>query len=104
MRPESPGKRYFAITYRRSDMRRSTIFLFVVACVFFMGAGSAFMQRASRPQLGRPQNSQPKTVEPDALPQTYLNPNRLHKLIISNKDGDIYGRLARANAIRNEVD
>jgi subtilase family protein/BACON domain-containing protein len=85
-------------------MRSSTIFLSVVACVFFLGAGGAFMQSDSRPRLGRPQNSEPKIAQPDALPQTYLNPNRLHKLIISDKEGDIYGRLARANAIRNEVD
>jgi hypothetical protein len=85
-------------------MRRSTIFLSVVACVFFLATGGAFMQTGSRPRLGRPQNSQPKIVQPDALPQTYLNPNRLHKLIISDEEGDIYNRLARTNAIRNEVD
>src|SRR5262245_53180795 len=85
-------------------MRRSMIFISVVACVFFLAAGGAFMQSDSRPRLGRPQNSQPKIVQPDAMPQTYLNPNRLHKLIISDKEGDIYARLARANAIRNEVD
>src|SRR6266540_3623777 len=85
-------------------MRRSMIYLSVVACVFFLAAGGAFMQSDLRPQLGRQQGSQPKIVQPDALPQTYLNPNRLHKLIISDKEGDIYNRLARANAIRNEVD
>jgi subtilase family protein len=85
-------------------MRRSIVFLSFVACVFFLGAASAFMHSGSRPQFGRPQNSQPKIVQPDALPQTYLNPNRLHKLIISDKERDIYDRLARANAIRNEID
>src|SRR5215813_2503573 len=85
-------------------MRRSMIFLALLACGFFLAAGGAFMQSDSRPQLGRQQGSQPKIVQPDALPQTYLNPNRLHKLIISDKEGDIYNRLARANAIRNEVD
>src|SRR5262245_59295262 len=85
-------------------MKRSTIFLFVVACGFFLATASAFMQSGSRPQPGRGQNSQPKTVQPDGLPQTYLNQNRLHKLIISDKEGDIYNRLARANAIRNEID
>ena len=84
-------------------MRRSMIFLSVVACGFFLATASAFMQSGSRPQPGAPQNSQPKIIQPDALPQTYLNPNRLHKLIISDKEGDIYGRLARANAIRNEI-
>src|SRR5215475_1142540 len=85
-------------------MRRSMIYLSVVACVFFLAAGGAFMQSDSRPQLGRQQGSQPKIVQPDALPQTYLNPNRLHKLIISDKERESYNRLARANAIRNEVD
>jgi hypothetical protein len=85
-------------------MRRSMIILSVAACVFFLCAASAFMQSDSRTRLGRQQNSQPKIVQPDALPQTHLNPNRLHKLIISDRDMDIYGRLARANAIRNEVD
>jgi Subtilase family/Viral BACON domain len=85
-------------------MRRSTIFLSIAACGFFLATGSAFMQSDSRPQLGRPQNSQPKIVQPDAMPQTYLNPNRLHKLIISDKERDIYDRLAGASAIRNEVD
>jgi hypothetical protein len=85
-------------------MRRSTIFLSVAACGFFLATGSAFMQGDSRPQLGRSQNSQPKIDQPDSMPKTYLNPNRLHKLIISDKEGDVYSRLARANAIRNEVD
>jgi hypothetical protein len=85
-------------------MRSSTTFLSVVAFVFFLATGVAFMQSDSRPQLGRPQDSQTKTVQPDALPQTYLNPNRLHKMIISDKEREIYDRLAKANAIRNETD
>jgi hypothetical protein len=48
-------------------MRRSTIFLFVLVCGVFTGADGAFMQSDSRPQLGHPQNSQPKTVQPDAM-------------------------------------
>jgi len=85
-------------------MRRSTIFLSVAACGFFLATGSALMQSDSLPQLGRPQNSQPKIVQPDSMPKTYLNPNRLHKLIISDKDVGIYDRLAKANAIRNVID
>ncbi|HEY6403659.1 MAG TPA: S8 family serine peptidase, partial [Blastocatellia bacterium] len=85
-------------------MRSSTIFLSVVACVFFLATGGAFMQSDSRPRLGRPQDSQTNTVQPDALPQTYINTNRLHKLIITDKERDIYDRLARAKAIRNEID
>jgi hypothetical protein len=80
------------------------IFLSIVTCVFFLATASAFMQGDSRPQLGRPQDSQPKIVQPDALPQTYLNQNRLHKLIINEKERGVYDRLARANAIRNEID
>jgi hypothetical protein len=85
-------------------MRSSTIFLSVMAFVFFLATGGAFMQSDLRPRLGRPQDPQTKTVQPDALPQTYLNPNRTHKLIIGDKERDIYDRLARANAIRNEID
>jgi subtilase family protein/BACON domain-containing protein len=85
-------------------MRSSTIFLSVMAFVFFLATGGAFMQSDSRPRLGRPQGSQAKTVQHDALPQTYLNPNRTHKLIITDKERDIYDRLAKASAIRNEID
>jgi Subtilase family len=85
-------------------MRRSMIFLSLVACGLFLTTAGAFMQSDSRPQLGRPQNSQPKILQPDVLPQTYLNQNRLHKLIINDKEGDIYEQLAKADAIRNEID
>jgi hypothetical protein len=85
-------------------MRRSMIFLSLVACGIFLATAGAYMQSGSRKQLGRSQDSQPKIAQPDALPQTYLNPNRLHKLIVSDKERDIHDRLARANAIRNEID
>jgi Subtilase family/Viral BACON domain len=85
-------------------MKRSMIFLSLVACGLFLATATAFMQIGSQPRLGRPQDSQPKIAQSDALPQTYLNPNRLHKLIISDRERDIYDRLARANAIRNEID
>jgi hypothetical protein len=84
-------------------MRSSTIFLSVTAFVFFLATGGAFMQSDSRPRLDRQQNSQTKPVQPDAIPQTYLNPNRTHKLIISDTERDTYDRLARANAIRDEI-
>ena len=44
-------------------MRRSMIFLSVVACGFFLATASAFMQSGSQKQLSLSQDSQPKIVQ-----------------------------------------
>src|SRR5262249_1802000 len=44
--------------------------------------------------------------DPDALPKSYLNQNRVHKLIISSNNSDdsaVYDQLVQQNAIRSEI-
>jgi len=83
-------------------MKRLIIFLSLLIFVVFFATITAIMQGRLRPQLNR-EDSPQKTVAPDALPQTYLNQNRLHKLIINNEDAAVYTQLAQAGAIRSEV-
>jgi hypothetical protein len=62
------------------------------------------MQGRLHPQLGGREDSPQRIPPPDALPQTYLNQTRLHKLMISNEEAAIYNQLAQAGAIRDEFD
>ena len=85
-------------------MKRLIIFLALVSLAVFLAGASALMQGALRPQLGNREELTQRTVTPDVLPQSYLNQNHLHKLIINNEDSEIYGQLERANAIRSTID
>jgi hypothetical protein len=85
-------------------MRRLTLFLLLVTFGVLLATVNALMQSRQRPRLGAPANSQPGTAMPNVLPQTYLNQNRLHKLIIKSKETALYNRLVAAKAIRSEID
>ncbi len=85
-------------------MKRLTIFLSIVVCGVLLATVVAFMQSDSRPQFGAPKDSQQRTAPPDALPQSYFNKNRLHKLIIRDQDTAIYNQLVKTKAIRQEIE
>ncbi|MGE0884113.1 MAG: S8 family serine peptidase [Blastocatellales bacterium] len=87
-------------------MRRPLIFLAFI-CAFSLATFSAFVQERIRPQLGNRQETPQRITDPDNLPQTYLNQNRLHKLIINNDEPsqlNVYNDLAGRGAIREEID
>ncbi|MEP7342323.1 MAG: S8 family serine peptidase, partial [Acidobacteriota bacterium] len=87
-------------------MRRSILVLTILVCAVFLATISVFVQERVRPQLGNREDVPQRITDPDNLPQTYLNQNRLHKLIInSNETGqmDVYDGLAQQGAIRDEV-
>ncbi len=90
-------------------MKRLIVYLSLTIFVVFFGAVTALLQDRTRPQLGGRQDSPQRITLPDSLPQSHLNQNRLHKLIISNQGGQsgedaaVYNQLAQAGAIRNEV-
>ena len=84
-------------------MKRSMLILTVSVCAIFLATVSAFVQERLRPQLSERAEAPQRITDPDNLPQTYLNQNRLHKLIINNDDAAVYDQLAQSNAIREEV-
>jgi hypothetical protein len=84
-------------------MKRSMLILTVLVCAVLLATMSAFVQERLRPQLGdRPETPQ-RITDPENLPRTYLNQNRLHKLIINNDEFEVYNDLAQRGAIREEV-
>jgi hypothetical protein len=85
-------------------MRRLTPLLLLVTFSVLLATANAFMQNDPRQRFGGSQNPPPEPATSGELPRTYLNQNRLHKLIISSKDTDVYNQLARVNAIRSEID
>ncbi len=84
-------------------MKRSMLILTVLGCAVFLATMSAFVQERLRPQLGNRQEAPQRVIDPDNLPQTYLNQNRLHKLMINNDELGVYNDLAQRGAIREEV-
>jgi hypothetical protein len=82
------------------------LMLTVLVCAVFLATMSAFVQERLRPQLGNRQDAPQRITDPDNLPQTYLNQNRLHKLIVNKNDDEmnVYNDLQQRNAIRDEVD
>ncbi|MGH9767396.1 MAG: S8 family serine peptidase, partial [Blastocatellia bacterium] len=84
-------------------MKRLILLPCLLIIVAFFATITALMQDRLRPQLsGR--DDLPQRAAADALPQNYLNQNRLHKLIINSEDAAVYDQLARQNAIRDEID
>src|SRR5262245_35863791 len=65
--------------------------------IFYSGA-----QGNLRPQLGGREEVAQPVVTPNALPSTYLNQSRRHKLILRNEDAATYNEMARSGAIRKE--
>ncbi len=84
-------------------MKRLTIFLLFIFSLASWATTRAFLQEDLRPRLGSSSNQRPATTAPDAMPQTYLNRHRSHKLIINNRDESVYQELAKAKAIRQEI-
>jgi hypothetical protein len=87
-------------------MKRLIIYLSLTIFVVFLGAATALLQERTRPQLGGRQDSPQRITPADSLPQSHLNQNRLHKLIINNQSGEdaaVYNRLAQSGAIRDEI-
>ncbi|HKX32293.1 MAG TPA: S8 family serine peptidase [Blastocatellia bacterium] len=84
-------------------MRRLTIWFSLIASGLLWVTAGAFMQSGSRtPNAGAPNSQDP--IIANRLPQTYLNPTQRHKLLIQERDREVYRRLAQAGAIRQEVD
>src|SRR5262245_34814645 len=85
-------------------MKRLSLSLILMVAVLFLAGVRAVMQEALRPQLGGRDDLTQKAGLPEALPQSYLNQNRTHKLIINEQETAVYQGLVRADAIRGEVD
>src|SRR5262252_2341837 len=85
-------------------MKRSMLLLLLVTFGVILATANAFMQGGLRPPLGAPQTSRQRTIISNEIPRTHLNQNRLHKLIINNRERAIYDQLAKANAIRSHFD
>jgi hypothetical protein len=84
-------------------MKRLILLPCLLICVALFATVTALMQGGLRSQFNI-REAQQTVQEPDALPQKHLNRNRLHKLIVKEKeDADLYEALARQGAIRNEI-
>ncbi|HKQ72361.1 MAG TPA: S8 family serine peptidase [Blastocatellia bacterium] len=85
-------------------MKRLIIYSSLLVVVATLATVTAVMQDRLRPKLNTQDNQPQRTPVPDALPQSYLNQNRLHKMIINSEEADVYDQLAQQNAIRDEID
>jgi hypothetical protein len=88
-------------------MKRSIIYLIFMAIAVLMASTGALMQGTSRPRLGDRADTTQNIETPNTLPQSHLNQNSSHKLIINEEDAAhlaVYNELVRLNAIRNEID
>jgi hypothetical protein len=87
-------------------MKRFILLTCLLICVALFATVTALMRDRLRPQFNS--HDSPQSALPaDVLPQSYLNQNRLHKLIIKSDDSQdtaVYAELAQRNAIRNEFD
>ncbi|MGH9802024.1 MAG: S8 family serine peptidase, partial [Blastocatellia bacterium] len=84
-------------------MKRLTFLLTFTVCAVLLATASVFVQERLRPQLGDRDDAPQRITDPDNLPTTFLNQNRLHKLIINNDEQNVYDELAQRGAIREEV-
>src|SRR5262249_49807973 len=87
-------------------MKRLILFLTLLICAVSL-AGVIFQaktQESLRPQLGDRDDLTKQIISPDSLPQSYLNQNRTHKLILNENDSATYNELVRKNAVREEFD
>lgn len=84
-------------------MKRSMLILTILVCAVFLATMSAFVQERLRPQLGERGEAPQRITDPDNLPQSYLNQNRLHKFLINKDESAVYDQLTQQGAIRNEV-
>src|SRR5215813_1403346 len=85
-------------------MKRLIILSSLLVFVAIFATVTALMQDRLRPQLNDRDNLPQRAPVPDALPQSHLNQNRLHKMIINSEESAVYDQLTRQNAIRDEID
>ncbi len=85
-------------------MKRLIILPCLLILVALFATVTAIMQERLRPQFSVRSDRPQRDADPDALPQNYLNQNRLHRLIINSEDSAVYDQLAQQNAIRDELD
>jgi hypothetical protein len=85
-------------------MKHLVIFLSLATLGICFATVRALTQDGSKPRLDAAPVRPQTTTALVELPRTHLNKNRLHKLMITDQDLDVYNELARAGAIRNEVD
>jgi Subtilase family len=87
-------------------MKRLIIYPMLMAIAVFLASTGALMQEASRPQLGGRDGFTANIETPNALPQSHLNQNSIHKVIINEEDPAhqaVYNELVRLNAIVKEI-
>ncbi len=75
-------------------MKRTTLFIMVVVLALLLSGTTALMQQ--NPSLT------PSPVV-DAIPESYMNTEALHKLIINAEDTQVYNQLIASNAITDEI-
>ena len=84
-------------------MKRLTLLLTLTVCAVLLASATVFVQERLRPQLGERDDAPQRITDPESLPKTFLNQNRLHKLILNADDQAVYEDLAARGAIRDEV-
>jgi Subtilase family len=87
-------------------MKRLVINLILMATAVFLASADAVMQNTYRQQLGNRETLTQEQEPINALPQSYLNRNKTHKLIINNDDPEqtkVYNELVGRNAISNAI-
>ncbi len=88
-------------------MKRLVINLSLMAIAVFLASADALMQGIYRQQLGN-RDTLTQSQEPtNALPQSHLNRNKTHKLIINKDDPEqtkVYNELVGRNAISRSID
>lgn len=84
-------------------MKRLTLLLTLTVCAVLLASATVFVQERLRPQLGERDDAPQRITDPESLPKTFLNQNRLHKLILNNDDQAVYDELSARGAIREEV-
>lgn len=84
-------------------MKRLTLLLTLTVCAVLLATASVYVQERLRPQLGDRDNVPQRINDPENLPVTFLNQNRLHKLILNKDDQAVYDDLANRGAIREEI-
>src|ERR1044072_5541295 len=75
-------------------MKRTTLFIMVIVLALLLSGTTALMQQ--NPSLT------PSPVV-DAIPESYMNTEALHKLIINAEDTQVYNQLLASNAIASEI-
>ena len=83
-------------------MKRLMLLLTLTVCAVLLASATVFVQERLRPQLGERDDAPQRITDPESLPTTFLNQNRLHKLILNNDDQAVYNDLAARGAIREE--